>query len=116
MRVIAEHSANRNRKEVHNHQKEIDDYLDKNETLHEDVAARETINQLLDDEHETDVAELMNWSSDVDQFEEDIFTLLKFHHQDAIRTKDLHLRLERAREKVSMQLNAYGFFFFFCVK
>ena len=42
----------------------------------------------------------MNWSSDVDQFEEDIFTLLKFKHQDEIRTKDLHLKLERAREKV----------------
>ena len=43
---------------------------------------------------------LMDWSSDVDQYEEDIFTLLKFHHQDAIRTKELHLKLERAREKV----------------
>ena len=42
----------------------------------------------------------MDWSSDVDQYEEDIFTLLKFHHQDAIRTKELHLKLERAREKV----------------
>ena len=47
LRIIAENSAIRNRKEVHKYQKEIDNYIDKSEELEEDVAARETINQLL---------------------------------------------------------------------
>ena len=64
------------------------------------ATARDTINQLLDDEHETDVTTLMKWTSEVDTFEEDIFTLLKFHHQDSVNIKEHHLKLERCREKV----------------
>ena len=63
-------------------------------------ATRDTINELLDDEHETDITTLMKWTSEVDTFEEDIFTLLKFHHQDSIKVKEHHLKLERCREKV----------------
>ena len=48
-------SASRNHKQVLRYNKEIDRFLDKNEELEEDVAARETINQLLDDEYETDI-------------------------------------------------------------
>ena len=72
------------------------------ETFHNPhhTTARDTINQLLDDEHETDVTTLMKWTSEVDTFEEDIFTLLKFHHQDSVNIKEHHLKLERCREKV----------------
>ena len=73
---------------------------EKNETLDEESGARETINDLLDEEHETDITTLMKWTSDVEQFEEDIFTLLKFQHKDSTRIKDHHLRLERERERV----------------
>ena len=99
-RQIADVSFGRNRKDAHYLKKTIDELCTKNEVLDEEVAARETINQLLDDEHETDVTTLMKWTSEVDTFEEDIFTLLKFRHQDSINVKEHHLKLERCREKV----------------
>jgi hypothetical protein len=48
----------------------------------------------------TDITTLMRWTSEVDTFEEDIFTLLKFQHQDSIKVKEHHLKLERCRDKV----------------
>ena len=100
LRRIAEINYGRNRKDVHKLQKNIKNLEEKNETLDEESGARETINQLLDEEHETDITTLMKWTSDVEQFEEDIFTLLKFQHKDSTRIKDHHLRLERERERV----------------
>ena len=87
-------------------QKNIKTLQEKNETLDEESGARETINQLLDEEHETDITTLMKWTSDVEQFEEDIFTLLKFHHNDSIKIKEHHLKLEREREKVGQSKKA----------
>ena len=54
----------------------IDSYIDKNEALEEEINARATINELLEDEHMTDVEALMKWTEQVDDYEEDIFTLL----------------------------------------
>ena len=61
---------------------------------------------MLDEEHETDITTLMKWTSDVEQFEEDIFTLLKFHHNDSIKIKEHHLKLERERERVGQSKKA----------
>ncbi len=101
MRQTAETSANKRKKSIKQHQVAIDGYIAKNDDLEENIAARDTINSLLNDEHETDIATLLKWTSDVEQYEEDILTLLKFKHEDSVRIKEHHLRLERAREKVT---------------
>ena len=79
----------------------IDSYIDKSESLEEEINARATINELLEDEHMTDVEALLKWSEDVDNFEEDIFTLLKYQHADTNKVKELHLKLEKMREMSS---------------
>ena len=76
----------------------IDAYIDKNESLEEEINARATINELLEDEHMTDVEALLKWTEEVDNYEEDIFTLLKYQHADTNKVKELHLKLEKMRQ------------------
>ena len=100
LRQIGDVNYGRNRKDFQNINRNINYLVENNENLEEEVAARITITELLDDEHKTDIRTLIKWTSEVDQFEEDIFTLLKFQHQDTVRVKEHHLKLERCREKV----------------
>ena len=79
----------------------IDSYIDKNESVEEEINARATINELLEDEHMTDVEALLKWTEQVDDHEEDILTLLKYQHADANKVKELHLKLEKMREGAS---------------
>ena len=79
----------------------IDSYIDKNEALEEEINARATINELLEDEHMTDVEALMKWTEQVDDYEEDIFTLLKYQNADENKVKEMHLRLEKLRDGAS---------------
>ena len=106
LRQIADVAYGRNKRDAHHLNKSTKDLYSANENLDEEVAARDTINGLLDEEHETDITTLLKWTNEVDQFEEDIFTLLKFQHTDSIRIKEHHLKLERSREKVGQSKKA----------
>ena len=79
----------------------IDSYIDKNEGLEEEINARATINELLEDEHMTDIEALLKWTEEVDNYEEDIFTLLKYQNADMNKVKEMHLKLEKMRETAS---------------
>jgi len=95
LRRISDIAYSRSKKDVSVTKKNINHLMTVNESLNEETGAKDTINGLLDDEHETDITTLMKWTSEVDQYEEDIFTLLKFQHQDSIKIKEHHLKLER---------------------
>ena len=52
--------------------------FDRNEELEEEITAKATINELLEDEHTTDVEQLLQWAADMDAHEEDLMELLKY--------------------------------------
>lgn len=106
LRQIGEISHGRNKKDAYLKAKQIKDLHVANEELDEEVATRDTINGLLDEEYETDITTLLKWTNEVDTFEEDIFALLKFQYQDSIKIKEHHLKLERCREKVRQSKKA----------
>ena len=45
---------------------------------------------MLDEEYQQDFAKLMEWTNNVEAFEEDIMDLLKCQHEDEIKVKALH--------------------------
>ena len=93
--------SERNYKDIGQLQAVIDEFIVKNEVLEEDVGAKATINELLEDEHTTDVETLLQWAADLDSHEEDILSLLKYQDADRIRIKEIHLKLEKMRSSAA---------------
>ena len=91
----------RNYRDLTDLQTTIDKVIDANETLEEDITAKATINELLEDEHMTDVEALLEWAAELDSHEEDMMALLKYQNADLNHIKLIHLRLEKLRQKAA---------------
>ena len=57
---------------------DLEHYRYRNEELEEEITAKATINELLEDEHTTDIEQLLQWAAEMDEHEEDLMTLLKY--------------------------------------
>ena len=104
---FSEVCAERNYRDSSGLRTDIDDTIEKNESLEEDITAKATINELLEDEHTSDVETLLQWASDLDSHEEDILSLLKYQNADQNRIKQIHLKLENLRQDAAREKKVY---------
>jgi len=75
---VAQLGSQRNSRDSRELNKESTKFSMKIDRLREDVATRSAINQLLEDEYRSDVETVLKWTGDVDDYEEDIMSMLKF--------------------------------------
>ncbi len=97
---IASMLAKRTSKEREAHCRALESTEKQAEDLTEKIKSRLAVLDLLDEEHLNDLGKLDEWSRHTAEFEDNIFALLKCHHDDEIKIKSLHLKLERLREVV----------------
>ncbi len=63
--------------------------------MEESIRARGVMLDLLDEEFFSDLARIEEWSRDASEYHEHVRQLLKCKHEDEIRIKEMHLKMEK---------------------